>query len=190
MLKGFCKVLGILFRTTDYLFGQIVLACSGFVTAGPVCVSGKTRLRATDGGQARIGEGVVLSRFIEITVKYGKLELGAGCHVGPFSLICARDLISIGRDYLVAEYVTIRDQDHRFGPGQITFESGFTTAPVRIGDNVCIGAKATVLKGATIGDNVVVGANSVVTHDLPDNVMAAGVPARVIRKIGQHSTRE
>jgi acetyltransferase-like isoleucine patch superfamily enzyme len=53
-----------------------------------------------------------------------------------------------------------------------------------IGNNVWIGAKATVTKGVTIGDNVVIGANSVVTRDIPPNSVAAGAPARVIRSIG------
>ena len=79
--------------------------------------------------------------------------------------------------------MSIRDQDHRFGHGLTTAKAGFTTAPILIGNNVWIGAKATVIKGVTIGDNVVVAANSVVTHDIPSNVVVAGVPARILREI-------
>jgi serine O-acetyltransferase len=50
-----------------------------------------------------------------------------------------------------------------------------------IGDNVTIGAGAKVLGGINIGDNVTIGANAVVTKSLPDNVVAAGVPAKIIR---------
>jgi serine O-acetyltransferase len=52
-----------------------------------------------------------------------------------------------------------------------------------IGDNVTIGAGAKVLGGIVIGDNVTIGANAVVTKSLPDNVVAAGVPAKIIRRI-------
>jgi acetyltransferase-like isoleucine patch superfamily enzyme len=56
-----------------------------------------------------------------------------------------------------------------------------TSAPIRIGRNVWIGGKATITKGVTIGDNAIIGANAVVTHDVPMNAVAVGVPARVIK---------
>lgn len=55
--------------------------------------------------------------------------------------------------------------------------------PVTIGDNVWIGGSATILPGVTIGDNVVVGAGSVVTKDVPANVLVAGNPARIIKNL-------
>lgn len=57
--------------------------------------------------------------------------------------------------------------------------------PVRIGRNCWIGAGAVILPGVTIGDNTVVGAGSVVTKDLPPNVVAAGNPCRILREIGE-----
>jgi acetyltransferase-like isoleucine patch superfamily enzyme len=56
-------------------------------------------------------------------------------------------------------------------------------APTRIGRGVWLGARVIVMKGVTIGDNTVVASNSVVTNDLPGNVLAGGAPARVIRAI-------
>lgn len=56
-------------------------------------------------------------------------------------------------------------------------------APITIGDNVWIGGNTVVVPGVTIGSNVVIGAGSVVTKDIPDNVVAAGNPCRVIRPI-------
>ena len=55
--------------------------------------------------------------------------------------------------------------------------------PINIGNNVWIGAGTTVLGGVTIGDNTVIGAGSVVTKDIPANVIAVGVPCRVLREI-------
>lgn len=55
--------------------------------------------------------------------------------------------------------------------------------PIVIGDNVWIGGNAVVLMGVTIGNNAVIGAGSVVTHDIPDNAVAVGNPAKVIRYI-------
>ena len=57
--------------------------------------------------------------------------------------------------------------------------------PVTIGDNCWFGASVTVCPGVKIGNNCVIGADSVVTHDIPDNCFAAGVPCRVIRELGE-----
>ena len=57
---------------------------------------------------------------------------------------------------------------------------------MHIGNNVWIGANATILPGVTIGDNSVIGAGAVVSKDIPANVLALGVPARVVRELGEH----
>ena len=58
--------------------------------------------------------------------------------------------------------------------------------PVRIGRNCWIGAGALIMPGVTIGDNVVIGAGSVVTKDIPSNVVAVGNPCRVLREVNEH----
>lgn len=60
--------------------------------------------------------------------------------------------------------------------------------PIRVGNNVWIGAGVTVLPGVTIGNNCVIGAGSVVTKDIPDGVLAVGNPCRIIRKIAEDET--
>jgi galactoside O-acetyltransferase len=57
--------------------------------------------------------------------------------------------------------------------------------PVRIGRNVWVGANAVIMPGVTIGDNTVIGGGSVVTNDIPANVVAMGIPCRVVREIGE-----
>ena len=61
---------------------------------------------------------------------------------------------------------------------------------VTIGNNVFIGAESVVLPGVTIGNNVVVGANSTVTKDVPDNVVVAGTPAKVICSLDEYLAKE
>lgn len=56
-------------------------------------------------------------------------------------------------------------------------------APIKVGNNCWLASNVTVCAGVTIGDNCVIGAGAVVTHDIPDNSLAVGVPAKVIRKI-------
>lgn len=141
-------------------------------------------LRATDGGRITIGAQVALRDHAELIAKFGRIEIAENTYLGPFCVLCAREEIRIGRDCLIAEMVVIRDQNHRIVPGQLTREAGYDVAPVSIGDNVWIGAKATILPGVTIGDNAVIGANSVVTREVPANTVWAGAPARQLRDIG------
>ncbi len=61
---------------------------------------------------------------------------------------------------------------------------------VTIGNNVFIGAESVVLPGVTIGSNVIIGANSTVTHDVPDNSVVAGSPARVICSLDEYLEKE
>jgi acetyltransferase-like isoleucine patch superfamily enzyme len=140
-------------------------------------------INVTDGGRLAFGMGCSLERNATMIAKFGLIAVGDGCHIGIGSVIVARESIQIGKNVLMAEYVTIRDQNHVFDGAGITSESGFSTAPIVIGNNVWLGAKVTVTKGVSIGDNAVVGANSVVTRDIPCNCVAVGVPAQVIRNL-------
>ena len=63
------------------------------------------------------------------------------------------------------------------------FRQNIYPKPIKIGNNVWIGSNATILQGITIGDGAIIGANSVVKKDVPENTIAAGVPAKTIRKI-------
>ena len=144
-------------------------------------IAKNVRISVSDGGSLRIGANSSLDATATIIVKHGELSIGKDSYIGIGSVIVARHRIVIGDHALIAEHVTIRDQDHKVEAGKITAKNGFVTAPVIIGENVWIGAKATILKGVTIGDNAVIGANSVVTKDVLANSIVAGVPAKLIR---------
>ena len=140
-------------------------------------------LAVTDGGAVQFGAGTSISRNATIIVKRGTLQVGRNVFFGIGSVVVVREAIRIGDGVLIAEYVTIRDQDHAIGEGEGEGErlDGFKTSPVTIGDGVWLGAKVTVTRGVTIGAGSVIGANSVVTRDIPPGVIAAGAPARVVR---------
>jgi len=95
--------------------------------------------------------------------------------------ITSASQIIMGHSCLLAMNCYITDADwhdvqHRiYAPGE--------TRPVKLGDNVWIGDSAIVTKGVTIGSNSIIGAGSVVTKDIPENVIAAGNPARVVRQL-------
>ncbi len=116
---------------------------------------------------------------------------GQHCHFGKnvyanFNLTCVDDThIYVGDYTMFGPNVTIATAGHPILPR--LREQGYQyNAPVRIGRNCWIGAGALILPGITVGDNVVVGAGSVVTKDLPSNVVAVGNPCRILREVNEH----
>lgn len=95
-------------------------------------------------------------------------------------------LIEIGNDVTLAPRVHILCHD----ASTKKFLNYTKIGRVTIGDNVFIGAESVVLPGVTIGNNVIVGANSTVTHDIPDNTVVAGSPARVICTLKEYLAKE
>ena len=146
-------------------------------------VTVRVTVRVTDGGMFRAGTNLALADDCKIIVQTGQLSVGNSAFLGWGTVITCRQHITIGDHVLIAEYVTIRDQDHCFGGPAPTAQNGFATAPITIGHNVWIGAKATITKGVTIGDNSVVAAGAVVVADVPPNCVVGGVPARVLKAI-------
>lgn len=123
------------------------------------------------GGTAQLLKNInrmVFSCDISYKVRIGKnlrlLHQGLGVVIGPG--------VVIGDNVLIAQNVTLGGKQN--GKGY--------DVPV-IGDNVMIGAGAKILGGVHIGSNVQIGANAVVLTDIPNNVMAAGIPAKVVKKI-------
>ena len=88
--------------------------------------------------------------------------------------------IVIGDGAFIGHNVVLATLDHDMNPEKRHL---LHPAPIRIGNRVWIGANAVVTKGVTIGDNSIIAAGAVVTHDIPANVLAAGIPARVLRPV-------
>ncbi len=113
------------------------------------------------GYNTTVGEHVFINRYCQL-LDGGKISFGDHVFVGPSCI------------FTTAE--------HALDPEQRN--AGLEVAlPIKIGNNVWIGANSTILAGVTIGDNSVIGAGSVVTRDIPDGVVAVGVPCRPLRKI-------
>jgi acetyltransferase-like isoleucine patch superfamily enzyme len=98
------------------------------------------------------------------------------------TVIGAARSVTIGNAVLCGANVTITDTDWHGIPVEKRGEAG-KTAPVLIEDNVWLGLNVVVLKGVTIGRGSVIGAGSVVTKSIPQGVVAAGQPARVVRTL-------
>ncbi|MEM1187021.1 MAG: acyltransferase [Pseudomonadota bacterium] len=111
----------------------------------------------------------------------GTIRIGRCVLMSPGSRISASDEVVIGDGVMMANGTYITDSDWHTVYDRTRRSDAVT--PVHIGNNVWLGDHATVLKGVTIGENSVVAARSVVTRDVPANVIVAGNPARVVRDL-------
>ncbi len=112
------------------------------------------------------------------------ITIGDRCLFGKGSGIVGHLEIVVGDDVWTGHHVYITDQNHGYEDLDVPISRQMMPErPVRVGDGSWLGHGTVVLPGASIGRHVVVGANSVVTGDLPDHCIAAGVPARVIKRL-------
>lgn len=112
------------------------------------------------------------------------LRIGDRCSIGRFSHINAYGSVTVENDVLMGERVHISDMTHHFADANVPVKDQPLdfVAPVVVKRGAWIGSGAVLLPGVTVGKNAVVGANSVVSHDVPDNQVAVGVPARTREK--------
>ena len=134
------------------------------------------------GATVRLGRWCWIGHGTKIRAHEGEVSIGAKTVLGQECTISAFQRVSIGRECIVADRVMFIDFDH----GVVEVErpvraQGIYKRDVDIGHNVWIGYGACFLRGVKVGDNAVIGTTSVVTGDVPDNAVAAGVPARVLR---------
>lgn len=100
--------------------------------------------------------------------------INSGCHFQD------QGGITIGDGVLIGHNVVLATLNHNMDPRK---RSSLHPASIVIGNNVWIGANATVVPGVNIGDGAIIGAGAVVTRDVPPNVIVGGVPAKIIKKI-------
>lgn len=133
-------------------------------------------------------------------------EIGENCYIEPpLHANFGSHHVHFGKNIYANFGLTLVDDTHiyvgdytMFGPNVIVATAGHPILPelrnkgyqynasVHIGKNCWIGAGVIIVPGVTIGDNVVVGAGSIVTKDLPDNVVAVGNPCKILRKVNEH----
>ena len=189
--------MGLLNKITNYFFVKIrilkysVLSDSITVIGNPllfypVLLRGKGKV--VFGSQVRIG--VELSPnfhagygYIEARTENSEVRFGNNVRLNNGFSVVAVKRIEIGNDVLIGLNFMVSDSDFHHLEAKKRFETNPPSAEVKIGNNVFISNNVTVLKGVTIGDNAVIGSNSVVTGLIPENVVAAGNPAKIIRNL-------
>ena len=137
-------------------------------------------------GRLEVGEGTLFEPGVWITAPGdARVVIGSGCFLNLGVMVAAADLVEIGDHCMFANGCFITDGSHRFDDPEkpVPWQGFESKGPTRIGANVWCGAHVVVTSGVSIGERCVVGANSVVTEDIPAYSVAAGVPAKVLRKV-------
>ena len=114
-----------------------------------------------------------------------KLTIGEHCKFGDQVHITATERVTMGNDCLLASHIFISDTNHGTGledPRTPPDSRPLTTSPVTIGNCVWIGEGAAILPGSSVGDGCIIGAHAVVKGVIPAYSVAAGAPARVIKR--------
>lgn len=114
-----------------------------------------------------------------------RVKLGYNVFINRGTYITARGPITIGDNVIIGPGVLINSGMHRYMQQDMLIrDQGHRIQPIHIGNDVWIGANAVIMPGVTLGDGCVVGAGAVVTHSIPANAVAVGVPARIIKARG------
>jgi acetyltransferase-like isoleucine patch superfamily enzyme len=143
-------------------------------------------LEALREGRLEVGEGVLLEPNVWITAPgRARVRIGGGTFLNMGVMLAAHELVEIGEHCMLANGCFVSDASHRYDdPERPVPWQGFTSkGPTRIGTNCWLGAGVVVTGGVSIGERCVIGANSVVTHDIGPHSIAAGAPARVLKRI-------
>lgn len=119
--------------------------------------------------------------FTPIHINYGRhITIGKNVFINFDCIFLALGGITIEDDVLIGPKVSLITESHSLDPQQ---RNGLIVKPIHIKKNAWIGASATILAGVTIGENSVVAAGAVVSKDVPDNTIVAGIPAKIIKTI-------
>lgn len=174
IVEGGPRLRGLLYRLSCPLYFRHV--GEGAVFYGRVRFS-RPFSRIHIGPDCMVGHAVFMQ-----TGQKSEIRIGAHASINSYCHLVAGASITIGDNVAIAEFVSIRDQEHRFHPDHGVRGQGFDMAPIVIEDNVWIGRGVYIGPGSRVRRGSIVGANSVVRGEFPPNVLIAGTPA-VVKKV-------
>lgn len=146
------------------------IICSGF----PPYLSGS--------GSVVIGEGSIIREGAILHTYGGAITIGKNCTINSYCLLQGNGGIEIGDNVLIASHSSLFSSNHNFEDISRPIRlQGESKLGIRISNDVWVGSGVRILDGVKIGSGAVIAAGAVVTKDVPDNAVVAGVPAKVIK---------
>ncbi len=148
-------------------------------------------MRVKNRGSIRIGRQIsIISRWIPtefLTEKDGQITIGDDVWINFGVLLSAHDKVTIGNRAMIGQHCIIADSEF---PDMPAADTRNRAAPIEIGDDAWLAGRVTVRPGVKIGKGAVIMAGSIVENDIPPGVIAGGIPARSISRIGEPMTVE
>lgn len=139
--------------------------------------------RVTLGGQCEIQR--LCNIWIEPSAAYAQLTIGKRSFVGQGTILSVSDQLSIGGNTLIGAYCYLLTNQHNIASRDTPIrDQGYLRGPLKIGDDVWIGAHSVLMPNVTVGSGAVIGAGAIINRDIPEFEIWAGVPAR---KIGERN---
>ena len=133
-------------------------------------------------GKIKLGFGSTICRYAILETAGGFIHIGEGSLIGDFTSLYGQGGLTIGKHVQIASGCRIVPKTTSFGNREMLIgEEGYKALGISIHDNVWLGVNCVVLDGVTIGTGTVIGAGAVVTKSIPENSVAIGIPAKVIR---------
>jgi acetyltransferase-like isoleucine patch superfamily enzyme len=188
-----------LFALEIYRFTREVIRLFRWKSKFPdVYIDMRALISVSAHGTLKIGTGCHIGAFSIVYVDEptfaketckAELSIGRNTYIGEFNNIRAAGVTTIGSDCLISQGVSIIGANHEFESGTSIRNQNWDTSRIGvvIGNDVWIGANATILPGVSVGDGAIIGAGSVVTRDIPPGAIFAGVPAK---KIGMRKSKD
>ena len=137
----------------------------------------------------RIGDNVNIGSYSQLIISttfndLGQhINIGNNVGIGEFAYLGGAGGLSIGNDTIIGQYFSTHPENHNYSDNNALIrEQGTTRKGITIGSNCWIGSKVTVLDDVAIGNNCVIAAGAVVTKSFTDDVVIAGVPAKIIKQ--------
>ncbi|WKZ17926.1 MAG: acyltransferase [Candidatus Jettenia sp. CY-1] len=173
------------FNKNGYISPSASVYCDNLKLGNNIFIGDRVIIyKNKSGGMVTIGKNVSIYNDSIIEVGGGgSLIIGDNTHIQPHCQFSAyKGTIEIGCNVQIAPKCAFYPYNHGFTPGEIIMKQPIETkGGIVIADNVWLGFGVIVLDGVRIGNGAVIGAGAVVNHDIPDNAIAVGVPARIIK---------
>lgn len=168
-------ILNIIRLTIKKICSNGKLSCSVIQLVSP-----STTIEVAERGIINITGRIHAEKGSMISAKNGNLTIGKHVYINRNTMIVCRYKIDIGQGTTIGPNVVIYDHDH-----DLQSKGNLKTAPVIIGNNVWIGANCSIIKGVSIGDNAVIAAGTIVTKDVPGDMIIYSKISYEYKNIGE-----